>query len=148
MLQDFQFKIIHHAGSKHLNVDAISWNPTGFPKEDEVFGSDVLEHEKQLGITPLPARNNVTNDVNINLFALQHIEQKVNGGRTHARNECGKQSTNSFSEEGLPPMNHMEYKKMVIEVQTIVDEAKNKQKGKIVEIVRQSEDDQSRQMDI
>ncbi len=37
---------------------------------------------------------------------------------------------------------------MVIEVQTMVDEARNRQKGKIVEIVRQSEDDQSRQMDI
>jgi hypothetical protein len=30
MLQDFQFKIIHHATRKHLNVDALSQNPIGF----------------------------------------------------------------------------------------------------------------------
>jgi len=37
---------------------------------------------------------------------------------------------------------------MVVETQTMVDEAKNRQKGKSVEIEGQSEDDQSRQMDI
>ncbi len=37
---------------------------------------------------------------------------------------------------------------MVVEVQTMVDEAINRQKGKNVEIVGQSEDDKSRQMDI
>jgi len=26
-----------------LNVDALSQNPVGFPKEDEDFGSDVME---------------------------------------------------------------------------------------------------------
>jgi hypothetical protein len=62
-----------------LNVDALSWNPIGFPEEDEDFGSDVLEHEKQLGITPLHAGSNATNEANINLSTLQHIEQKVNG---------------------------------------------------------------------
>jgi len=45
-------------------------------------------------------------------------------------------------------MNQMEYKKMVVETQTMVDEAKNRQKGKSVEIEGQSEDDYSRQMDI
>ncbi len=46
MLQDFQFKIIHWMASMHLNVDALSRNPIGFSKEDEDFGSDVLEKEK------------------------------------------------------------------------------------------------------
>jgi hypothetical protein len=43
MLQDFQFKIIHRARNRHLNVDALSRNPVGFPEEDEDFGSDVME---------------------------------------------------------------------------------------------------------
>jgi len=43
MLQDFQFKIIHRARNRHLNVDALNRNPIGFSKEDEDFGSDVLE---------------------------------------------------------------------------------------------------------
>jgi len=38
----------------------------------------------------------------------------------------------------------MEYKQMVVETQTMVDEAKKRQKGKSVEIEGQSEDDQSR----
>ncbi len=37
---------------------------------------------------------------------------------------------------------------MVVETQTMGDEAKNKQKGKSVEIEGQSEDDQSKKMDI
>ncbi len=37
---------------------------------------------------------------------------------------------------------------MVVETQTMVDEAKNRQKGKSVEIEGQTKDDQSRQMDI
>jgi hypothetical protein len=44
-LQDFQFKIIHRVGSKHLNVDALSQNPIGFLEEDEDFASDVMEHK-------------------------------------------------------------------------------------------------------
>ncbi len=45
-------------------------------------------------------------------------------------------------------MDQMDYKRMVVEAQTMVDEAKNRQKGKSVETEGQSEDDQSRQMDI
>jgi len=62
--------------------------------------------------------------------------------------ECGGQSTYSPSKEGLLQMDQMEYKRIVVEVQTMVDEAKNRQKGKSVETEGQSEDDQSRQMDI
>jgi len=38
-------------------------------------------------------------------------------------------------------MNQMEYRRMVVEAQTMVDETRNKQKGKNVEIEGQSEDD-------
>ncbi len=38
-------------------------------------------------------------------------------------------------------MDQMEYKKMVVEAQIMVDEARNKQKGKSVETKGQSEDD-------
>jgi hypothetical protein len=61
MLQDFQFKIIHQAGSKHLNVNALSQNPIGSLEEDEEFGSDVMEQEKKLEITLASARNNASN---------------------------------------------------------------------------------------
>jgi hypothetical protein len=37
ILQDFQFKIIHRARSKHLNVDALSQNLVGFLEKDEDF---------------------------------------------------------------------------------------------------------------
>jgi hypothetical protein len=46
-LQDFQFKFIHHARSQHLNVDALNWNPIGFPEKDENFECDVMEQEDQ-----------------------------------------------------------------------------------------------------
>ncbi len=45
-------------------------------------------------------------------------------------------------------MNHMEYRKMVVEAQTMVDEARNRAKGKSVETMGQSENDKSRQMGI
>jgi hypothetical protein len=126
MLQDFQFKIIHRARNIHLNVEALSQNCIGFPEEDEDFGSDALEQEEQPGITPLLARNNAANETSMNLFTLQHTEQEVNDVEEHhVASECGGQSTYSLSKGGLPPMNHMEYKKMVVEAQTMVDEAKN-----------------------
>jgi hypothetical protein len=37
MLQDFNFKIMHHIGSKHCNVDAQSKNLVGNVDEDEKF---------------------------------------------------------------------------------------------------------------
>jgi hypothetical protein len=42
----------------------------------------------------------------------------------------------------------MEYRKMVVEAQTMVDEARNRAKGKSVETMGQSENDKSRQMGI
>ncbi len=127
MLQDFQFKIIHRAGNRHLNVDALNRNPIGFSKEDEDFGSDVLEQEDQLGVTPLSTKSCFNNNVIINLYTLQHTNQEINDAEVHhVESECGGQNINSFSEEKLSPMNHMEYIKMVVE-------AKDKQKGKSVE---------------
>jgi hypothetical protein len=42
----------------------------------------------------------------------------------------------------------MEYKRMVVEAQTMVDKARDKQKGKNVEIMGQCDDDLTKQMDI
>ncbi len=77
-----------------MNVDVLSRNHVGFPEEDEDFGNDVMEQEEQLGITPTPARNNVTNEVRINLFTLQHTRQVVDDiEEHHIMGECGGQST-------------------------------------------------------
>jgi hypothetical protein len=61
-----------------LNVNALNWNPVGFLEEDEDedFGSDVMEQEDQLGVTPLPAKSNYANEVIINLFTLQNTDKK------------------------------------------------------------------------
>jgi hypothetical protein len=94
-------------------------------------------------------KSSSANNVIIILFILQHTDQEINDAEVHhAESECGGQGTNSFSKEELPPMNHMEYKRMVVETQTMVDEARDKQKDKSVEIMGQCEDDQSRQMEI
>ncbi len=61
------------------------------------------------------------------MFTLQHTKQEINDVEEHhVGSECGRQSTYSLLEEGLPPMNHMEYRKMVVEAQTMGDEARNK----------------------
>jgi hypothetical protein len=41
MFQNFHFKIIHKAGTKHANVDALSRNPIGNSKVDEDFGNEI-----------------------------------------------------------------------------------------------------------
>jgi hypothetical protein len=38
MLQDFNFKIVHRVGARHVNVNALSRNPIGLHDEDEDFG--------------------------------------------------------------------------------------------------------------
>ncbi len=83
------------------------------------------------------------------MFILQHIRQSVdNVGEHHTIDECDEKNTDSPSEEGLPQMDQMEYRRMVVEVQIMVDAIKNKHKSKSVETEGQSEDDQSRQIDI
>jgi hypothetical protein len=66
-----------------LNVDALSRNLVGFPKEDEDFGSDVLEQEGQPGVTQLFTKDRYANDVIINLFTLQHTDQEINDVEVH-----------------------------------------------------------------
>jgi hypothetical protein len=79
-----------------------------------------------LGIAPTPARGNATNKVSINLFILQHIGQLVDdAGEHHTIDECDGQNTYSPSEEGLPQMDQMEYRRMVVEAQIVVDVAKD-----------------------
>lgn len=43
MFQDFFFKIIHRVGGKHTNVDTLSKNLVGMPKEDEDFQVEILD---------------------------------------------------------------------------------------------------------
>jgi hypothetical protein len=149
MLQDFQFKIIHRVGSQHLNIDALNKNLVDFPKEDEDFGCNVMEQEDKPRVTPSPIESDFANEVVINLFILQHIDQETNDAKAHlVGSECDGQSVDSFSEEKLSPINHVKYRRTVVEIQNMEDEAKDRHKCKSVEIVIQCEDDQLRQMDI
>jgi hypothetical protein len=60
------------------------------------------------------------------MFTLQHIGQAIDDAEAHhIIGECGGKNTYSPSIEGLLQMDKMEYKRMVVEVQTMVDEAKN-----------------------
>ncbi len=43
MLQDFSFKIVHCARSKHGNVDALSRNPIGNVDEDKEFQKGIRD---------------------------------------------------------------------------------------------------------
>jgi hypothetical protein len=48
MLQDFNFKIIHRAGAKHANVDALSHNLVDSHDEDEDFGMEIQDERKDV----------------------------------------------------------------------------------------------------
>jgi hypothetical protein len=41
MLQDFHFKIVHHVGAKHSNVDGLNINAVGKYEIDEDFGNEI-----------------------------------------------------------------------------------------------------------
>jgi hypothetical protein len=43
MFQDFHFKIVHHLGSKHANVYALSINLVDMYKVDEDFGNEIQD---------------------------------------------------------------------------------------------------------
>jgi len=43
MLQDFNFKIVHRAGLKHANADALSRNPVGQAVDDEDFRQEIQD---------------------------------------------------------------------------------------------------------
>jgi len=59
-----------------------------------------------------------------------------------------KQIVDFASKEKLPLMTHDDYRKMIIKVQIMVDNAKDQQKGKVLEKEWMSEGDQLKQMDI
>jgi hypothetical protein len=88
-----------------------------------------------MGIAPTSVMSNATNEVNINLFTLQPVGQAEDDVEEHHLvGDCGGPSTNSSLEEGLPYVDQMDYIRMVVEAQIMMDVAKNKQKGKSVEI--------------
>jgi hypothetical protein len=43
MFQDFNFKIVHRAGARHANVNALNRNPFGLHDEDEDFGVEIQD---------------------------------------------------------------------------------------------------------
>ncbi len=43
MLQDFNFKIVHRAGLKHANANALSRNPVGQAMDDEDFHQEIQD---------------------------------------------------------------------------------------------------------
>ncbi len=102
-----------------------------------------------MGIAPAFARSNATNEVSINLFTLQPAGQVEDDVKEHHLvGDYGGPNTYSPSKEGLPYVDQMDCRRMVVEAQIMVDATKSKQKGKSVEIEGQSEDDQAKQMDI
>ncbi len=50
MLQDFNFKIVHRARTRHANVDALSRNPVDSHDEDEDFGVDIQGEKKDVNV--------------------------------------------------------------------------------------------------
>ncbi len=50
MLQDFNFKIVHRARTRHVYVDALSRNPIGSHDEDEDFGVDIQDEKKNVSV--------------------------------------------------------------------------------------------------
>lgn len=59
-----------------------------------------------------------------------------------------KQIVDFASKEKLPLMTHDDYRKMIIEAKIMVDNAKDRQKGKVLEKEWMNEGDQLKQMDI
>jgi hypothetical protein len=50
MLQDFNFKIVHKAGTRHANVDAFSRNLVDSHDEDEDFLMEVHDEKKDVNV--------------------------------------------------------------------------------------------------
>ncbi len=50
MLQDFNFKIVHKAQVRHVNVDALNCNPVGSHDEDEDFGVEIQDEKKNVSV--------------------------------------------------------------------------------------------------
>jgi hypothetical protein len=50
MLQDFNFKIVHIAGVRHANADALSHNLVVLHGEDEDFGVEIQDEKKDANV--------------------------------------------------------------------------------------------------
>jgi len=50
MLQDFNFKIVHRAGTSLANVDALSRNPVDSHDDDEDFGVEIQDEKKDVNV--------------------------------------------------------------------------------------------------
>jgi len=50
MLQDFNFKIVHRARTRHANVDALNHNPIDSHDEDEDFGVEIQDEKKNVNV--------------------------------------------------------------------------------------------------
>ncbi len=123
MLQNFQFKIVHHIGSRHLNVDVLNHNPMSISKEDEDFGCDELEHKDKLGNTSTWLKDN---EIVINMFILQHIhEEAINDAKEQVEDGQERQIEDSMSKKKLHPMIHDDNRIMIVEAHIMVDNAKD-----------------------
>ncbi len=49
-LQYFNFKIVHKAGTRHANANALSYNPIGSHDEDEDFGVEIEDEKKNVSV--------------------------------------------------------------------------------------------------
>jgi hypothetical protein len=50
MFQDFNIKIVHMAGTRHVNVDVLSYNLVGSHYEDEDFGVEIQDGKKYVSV--------------------------------------------------------------------------------------------------
>jgi len=50
MLQDFNFKIVHRARTRHVNADALSCNPVGSHDEDEDFWVEIQDEKNNVNV--------------------------------------------------------------------------------------------------
>ncbi len=50
MLQDFSFKIVHRAGTRLVNANALSCNPISSHDEDEDFGVEIQDEKKNVDV--------------------------------------------------------------------------------------------------
>jgi hypothetical protein len=50
MLQDFSFKIVHRAGVRHANADALSHNLVDSHDENDEFGMEVQDEKKDVNV--------------------------------------------------------------------------------------------------
>jgi hypothetical protein len=50
MLQDFNFKIVHMAGARHANANALNHILVGLHDEDQDFGVEIQDEKKNVDV--------------------------------------------------------------------------------------------------